>query len=151
MNTEQMVWLGLMVIFLICEGLTPGLTSIWFALGSLVALISAFLSAPVWLQTVLFFLVSIAALVLTRPLARDYLNRKVQATNADMVIGSCATVTERIDNVAGTGMASVSGRLWTARSADGSIIEPGTLTTVKAIEGVKLLLTPQNTAQTIEK
>lgn len=151
MNTEQMVWLGLMIIFLIVEGITPGLTSIWFGLGSLVALISAFFGAPVWLQTILFFLVSIAALVLTRPLARDYLNRKVQATNADMVIGGSATVTERIDNVAGTGMASVSGRLWTARSADGSIIEAGTLTTVKAIEGVKLLLTPQSAAQTIEK
>ena len=143
MNPAQVVWVVLMVVFLAVEAITPGLTSIWFGLGALVALVSAFVGAPVWLQAVLFFVVSIVALVLTRPLARKFVNKRVQATNADKVIGSQATVTERVDNIAGTGAASVGGRIWTARSAGGDVIEAGELTTVKSIEGVKLLLVPQ--------
>lgn len=150
MNMEQIVWIVLMIVFLAVEAITPGLTSIWFGLGAAVALISAFMGAPIWLQAVLFLIVSIVALVFTRPLAREYVNKRVQATNADRVIGRQATVTERIDNLAGTGAATVDGRIWTARSADGSVIEAGALTTVKAIEGVKLLLLPQY-AHAIEK
>lgn len=143
MNPAQVVWVVLMVVFLAVEAITPGLTSIWFGLGAFVALISAFVGAPIWLQAVLFFVVSIVALVFTRPLARKFVNKRVQATNADKVIGSQATVTERVDNIAGTGAASVGGRIWTARSAGGGVIEAGELTTVKSIEGVKLLLVPQ--------
>lgn len=143
MNPAQVVWVVLMVVFLAVEAITPGLTSIWFGLGAFVALISAFVGAPIWLQAVLFFVVSIVALVFTRPLARKFVNKRVQATNADKVIGSQATVTERVDNIAGTGAASVGGRIWTARSACGGVIEAGELTTVKSIEGVKLLLVPQ--------
>lgn len=143
MDTIQIVWIALVVVFLIVEAISAGLASIWFAAGAVAALVASFLTAPIWLQVVLFFVVSIVTLILTRPLARKYVNSKTQPTNADMVIGSEATVTERIDNVAGTGTVSVGGRVWTARSAGGEVIEAGVLTKVKAIEGVKLLVTPQ--------
>lgn len=144
MDTLQIIWLALMVVFLIIEAATAGLASIWFAAGAFAALISSFLGGQLWLQITLFILVSVVTLVITRPLARKYVNSRVQATNADMVIGQSATVTERIDNVAGTGMATVGGRLWTARSSDGQVIEAGELTEVKAIEGVKLLVVPMH-------
>ena len=143
MDTLQIVWLSLMILFLIIEAAAPGLTSIWFAAGALAALIASFFTAPLWLQIVLFIVVSVVTIIITRPLAKKYVNSRVQATNADMVIGRSATVTERIDNVAGTGMATVGGRSWTARSSDGRVIEAGELTEVKAIEGVKLLVAPQ--------
>lgn len=143
MDTLQIVWLSLMIVFLVVEALTAGLASIWFAAGALVALIASFFMTPLWLQIVLFILVSAVTLVITRPLAKKYVNSKVQATNADMAIGQPATVTERIDNVAGTGTATVGGRSWTARSVDGRVIEAGEITEVKAIEGVKLLVMPQ--------
>ena len=150
MDTLQIVWLSLMVLFLIIEAAAPGLTSIWFAAGALAALLASFFTAPLWLQIVLFIVVSVVTIIITRPLAKKYVNSRVQATNADMVIGQSATVTERIDNVAGTGMATVGGRSWTARSSDGRVIEAGELTEVKAIEGVKLLLVPQH-AHAIDK
>ena len=81
------IWLGAIVVFLVVEALIPGLVSIWFAFGALAALISALLRAPFWLQFVWFIAVSVAALALTRPLARKYVNGKVQPTNADMLIG----------------------------------------------------------------
>ena len=61
-------WLCAVILFLIVEALVPGLVSIWFAVGSVPALISALVGGPVWLQVVLFLVCSILALVLTRPL-----------------------------------------------------------------------------------
>lgn len=145
------LWAILIVVFLIIEGATAGLTSIWFAAGALAALAAAFLEAPVWLQVLLFVAVSVATLILTRPFARKFVNKKIQPTNADRVIGGTATVTERIDNIAGMGAVSVGGRIWTARSASGEVIEEGRLAAVKAIEGVKLIVEPQEAAQTAEK
>lgn len=137
------VWAVLIVVFLIVEGVTAGLASIWFAIGALFALISVFLGAPIWLQIIIFIIVSIIALFITRPLARKYVNSQKHATNADRVIGMTASVTERIDNVAGKGAASVGGRVWTARSATGEIIEKDTKAVIQAIEGVKLIVAPQ--------
>ena len=142
MEVTQIVWIVLVVVFLVGEAISVALSSIWFAAGAVAALIASFLNAPLWLQIVLFVVVSVATLILTRPLANKYVNSKVQATNADKVIGQLATVTERVDNVAGTGTAKVGLREWTARSFDGSIIETGVQASVKSIEGVKIMLVP---------
>ena len=140
MDTMIIVWAVLIVVFLVAEGATPGLVSIWFAAGALVALGSAFLSFPIWSQAIIFVVVSVASLLLTRPLAHKYVNRKTQPTNADKVIGATATVTERIDNIEAKGAVLVGGRSWTARSSTGDIIEKGSLTKIKSIEGVKLIV-----------
>ena len=63
-------WVVLMIIFLVIEGIVPGLVSIWFALGALAALISAMLGAQIWLQATWFVVISLLALVVTRPLAK---------------------------------------------------------------------------------
>ncbi|MBP8640703.1 MAG: NfeD family protein [Oscillospiraceae bacterium] len=136
------VWAVLIVVFFVVEGATAGLASIWFAAGAIFALAAAFLDAPIWLQVVIFIVVSVACLFFTRPLARKYVNRKIQPTNADKVIGSTVTVTERIDNIERTGEVSVGTRIWIARSESGSPIETGALVIVKAIEGAKLIVNP---------
>ena len=135
------LWLIAMIVFLVVEGLAPGLVSIWFALGSLASLISAMLGAPIWLQLVWFFVVSAATLLITRPLAKKYVNARVTPTNADMAIGQDCIVTEAIDNVAGTGAVSVGGKIWTARmdEKDGRA-EKGAVLRVLRIEGVKLIV-----------
>lgn len=92
-----------LVVFLIVEAVTAGLVSIWFVFGSLVALICAALGAAVWLQIFWFVIVSVATLVLTRPLVKRYVDSRSVATNADRSIGRAAVVTERIDNLAATG------------------------------------------------
>ena len=135
------IWLGAIVLFLVVEALVPGLVSIWFAFGALAALISALLSAPFWLQFVWFIAVSVAALALTRPLARKYVNSRVQPTNADMLIGQECLVTVTIDNLHATGAVSVGGKVWTARSeSDTRTIPNGAMARVLRIEGVKLIV-----------
>lgn len=135
-------WVVAIVLFLVVEAATAGLTCIWFALGSLAALIAALFGAAIWLQIVWFFVISIASLYLTRPLVKKYVNAQSQPTNADMAIGMEALVTEDIDNVAGKGAVSVLGKIWTARSENGETAQAGALVRVERIEGVKLIVTP---------
>ena len=141
----NMVWLAAAIILLIVEGLAPGLVSIWFALGALAAMVSAMLGAPLWLQLVWFALVSVVSLILTRPLAKRYVNARAVRTNADMAIGQDCVVTEAIDNVLGRGAVSVGGKIWTARmrEADGKA-EKGAVLRVVRIEGVKLIVEKTN-------
>ena len=136
----SIVWLVLMVLLLILEAATAGLTSIWFALGALAALIASFFGGALWLQLVWFFAVSVLTLWLTRPLALKYLNSRRVATNADRVIGAEAVVTEDIDNIAGSGAVHVDGHEWTARSGSGANIAKGAVVRVERIEGVKLIV-----------
>lgn len=134
-------WVVALVVFLIVEAVTAGLVSIWFVFGSLVALICAALGAAVWLQIFWFVIVSVATLVLTRPLVKRYVDSRSVATNADRCIGRAAVVTERIDNLAATGAVKLDGVVWTARSTDDAVaIEAGERVTVRAIEGVKLIV-----------
>ena len=135
------IWLVSMIALLIVEGLAPGLVSIWFALGALAAMIAAMLGAPLWLQVVWFVLVSVVTLLLTRPLARKFVNTRTVRTNADMAIGCDCLVTEDIDNVLGTGAVNVGGKIWTARMADpdGRAAKGAVLRAVR-IEGVKLIV-----------
>ena len=135
------VWLVAMIVLLIVEGMAPGLVSIWFALGALAAMISAMLKAPLWLQVVWFVAVSALSLLLTRPLAKKYVNAHTTPTNADMAIGQDCVVTEEIDNIRGTGTVTVGGKIWTARMAspDGKAAKGETLRVLR-IEGVKLIV-----------
>lgn len=135
------VWLVAMIVLLIIEGIVPGLVSIWFAIGAFAAMISAILGAPLWLQVLWFFAVSILTLCLTRPFAKKYVNSRATPTNADMLIGKECVVTEAIDNVLGTGAVTVGGKVWTARTEepDGKA-ETGKVMTVVRIEGVKLIV-----------
>lgn len=136
----SIVWLALMVLLLILEAATAGLTSIWFALGALAALIASLFGGALWLQLVWFLAVSVLTLWLTRPLALKYLNSRRVATNADRVIGAEAVVTEDIDNIAGSGAVHVDGHEWTARSGSGANIAKGAVVRVERIEGVKLIV-----------
>ena len=143
------LWLVAMVVLLVVEAAVPGLVSIWFALGALAALISSLFHAPVWLQLVWFLLVSVVSLILTRPLVKKYVNSRTTPTNADMVIGKDAIVTETIDNLHGKGAVLLEGKTWTARMADETqTAEAGKKVRVLRIEGVKLIV-ENKTEQTL--
>ena len=134
LSNMSIVWAAVMLVFLIIEGATAGLTCIWFAIGALAGLIAALFGAPLWLQIVWFFVISVVTLYFTRPLVKKY------------VIGKEALVTEAIDNVEGAGAVAVGGKVWTARSDNGSPVEVGKIVTVLRIEGVKLIVSPEEKA-----
>lgn len=140
MNWMIYLWAGLIVLFVVAEAATVQLITIWFAVGSVGGLIANLCYAPVWVQWVVFLVVSVLALILSRPLAKKFLNSRFVPTNADRSIGKTAVVTKEINNGENVGEAKVDGAVWTARSKNGNIIPEGTQVTVCAIEGVKIIV-----------
>ncbi|MBQ7863543.1 MAG: NfeD family protein [Lachnospiraceae bacterium] len=139
----QYVWLAFVILFVVAECMTVGLVSIWFAGGSLVAMLLAMAGAGIGWQIFAFLLISAGLLMATRPLAKKYINSKKEKTNYKSVIGEVAKVTETIDNYNQTGAAFADGKEWMARSTENSVVIPkDALVKVVAIEGVKLMVEP---------
>lgn len=135
-----LIWVGVMVIFGVLEAATVGLTSLWFVVGGLGGLVVSMLNGPIWLQLVVFFLVSIGCMIAARPLVVKYINQTTVATNADRVLGASARVTEAIDNTVPVGAVYVDGKTWSARSETGEKIAAGTMVRVTRMEGVRLFV-----------
>lgn len=136
------LWLVALVVFAVAEAVTVNLVSIWFAGGALVALIAAALDAPIWLQVLLFLVVSGILLALVAPWARKASRVNPVATNADRHIGRQALVTEEINNLQESGAIRLDGVIWTARSESGEVIPEGSTITVKRIAGAKAYVEP---------
>ncbi len=137
------IWLALMLLLLIIEASTMGLTTIWFAIGSLVAMILSLFDLPVWLQLASFISVSVVLLVFTRPLFMKSLKKGIQKTNVNSVPGQVGLVCESIDPIEGSGLVKLKGQMWSAKSWDGmSVIPAGIQVEVTAVEGVKLVVKP---------
>ena len=149
MKFAAFVWLGLVILFLIAEGATVSLVSLWFAAGAVVAMFAALLGAGAWLQTGLFLVVSGALLLMLRPIVRRYLVPKRTPTNVDSLVGATGLVTETIDNVTASGQVKLGAMEWTARSTTGENIPQDTLIRVDRIEGVKVYVTPVNVPEKI--
>lgn len=134
-------WLVLLVAFLIVEFVTVGLTSIWFAAGSLVSLILAICQMNFGFQAVAFFVVSIGLLVATKPFVDKYINSRIKKTNVDEMLGVVVRIVERVSNMDQTGKAVVRDIEWTVRTEDDKeILEVGEKAYVTAISGVKLIV-----------
>ena len=134
-------WLIIFVACIVIEIITMGLTTIWFAGGSLVAAVSAAFSAPLWLQLLLFVAVSFVLLYFTRPIAVKYFNKDRIKTNVESLIGKQAIVISEIDNLQGIGQVTVGGQEWSARTVEDGITLPvGCVVVIRAINGVKLMV-----------
>ena len=142
--TENMIfWLVLLIIAIVVEVLTMGLTTIWFAGGALVAILATLLHAPIWLQVILFMLVSLLLLFFTRPVDVKYFNKDRVKTNVESMVGRQAVVTGEIDNIQGIGQVTLGGQEWSARSMDDTMRIPlGSVVDVVSVSGVKLIVKP---------
>lgn len=141
---DTYIWLALMVIFIIAEAVCAvHLVSIWFAAGALVAALVSLLHGPVWLQILLFVVVSGGLLAMLWPFTKKFLKPKLTKTNVDSIIGSEGYVTADIDNLSAVGQVKLGGMEWTARSTSGHPIPTGTLIRVDRIEGVKVFVSPE--------
>ncbi len=137
---EGVIWLFIVVVMAVIEIITLGLTTIWFAGGALAAFVASLLGANLIVQIVLFIVVSVGLLALTRPLAVKFLNKDRESTNAESLIGKRAVVKLEIDNLNAQGMVSVNGQEWTARAYEEKIIPQGATVEIMEISGVKLLV-----------
>lgn len=137
------IWLGIMIVLLLAEAATVGLTTIWFAAGALAATVLCALGVGAFGQWTVFFVVSLVLLYFTRPIALKWMTPHKLRTNYENAVDKTVRITERVDNIAGTGAAVLNGQEWTARmQQDDVTLEQGELATVAAVEGVKLILIP---------
>lgn len=141
MELQSVVWLGLLVVLLLVELATMGLTTIWFAGGALAAFAVSMFTEAVSLQVLVFLAVSSILLIFTRPFAVKFVNKNRVKTNADSLIGKIGIVTAEIDNLESRGEVQVSGQIWSARSKEGKEkLEKGTQVKILDISGVKLIV-----------
>lgn len=147
---DTFIWLALMVVFLIVEAACPiHLVSIWFAAGSLVAAIASMLHGQLWLQILLFLVVSGGLLACLWPFVKKFLRPHLTKTNVDSVIGTEGYVTEAVDNLSAIGQVKLGGMYWSARSTAGQPIPVGALVRVDRIEGVKAFVSEVKVEATV--
>ena len=138
---ETVYWLLIFVILLIIEICTMGLTTIWFAGGALAAFVMGVVGFGTAVQLVVFIVVSLILLILTRPLALRFFNKERMKTNAESLIGQQALVLEDIDTLHASGVVEVNGQEWSAKTDDpDGCIKKNKVVIIEGIQGVKLIV-----------
>lgn len=140
MTAYGILWLVAMIVFIIIECFSYQLMSIWMAVGALVALICHVSGADFFTQFIVFLIVSIVLVILTRPFVKRFLDSKNIKTNVDDVIGKSAIVTSEIYNLENKGTVKIGGMEWSARAEDNTKIEAGKVVKVLKVEGVKVIV-----------
>ncbi len=138
---DVIIWLVVAAILIVTEIVSLGLTTIWFAGGAIIAAVLAHFGAHWIVQILVFAVVSLVLLVLTRPIAQKHLMKNVEKTNAEGLVGTEGLVTETIDNAKSEGVVYLDGKEWTARAVNGDVIEKDSKVKVESISGVKLMVT----------
>lgn len=140
-----LIWIIILIVCLVIEIISLGLTTIWFSGGALVAAIAAIFEVPIPVQVILFLVVSILLFYFTRPIALKYFNNKRVKTNVDSLIGSHAKVLAPINNIEGSGKVMINGQEWSAKSDDEKkVIAEGQMVEVLSVTGVKLVVRATN-------
>ena len=138
------VWLIVLVICLVIEAITLGLTTIWFAAGAFVTCIVSLFVENIGIQIAVFFTTSIILLYLTRPIVMKYLTKNKIKTNYEEVLNKTGIVTQTIDNLKDTGLIKINGQIWTARSLEKGIIAKDEIVIINEIKGVKAYVTKKS-------
>ena len=137
---SYIVWLIAFVVFALMELVSFQLTTIWFAVGALVASGVSALGGGLVLQLVTFIVVSGVIMYFVRPFAIKFINNKTEKTNVESMVGKQGKVIQEINNISATGTVIIDGAEWTARSTNGDVIPVDVIVTVVSIEGVKAMV-----------
>jgi membrane protein implicated in regulation of membrane protease activity len=106
------IWLGVFVSAVILEAVTQDFVSIWFSVGALVCLCICN-TIPYWVEIIIFSVISLITLILTRPLVKKLMDRNVRYTNVDEVIGKRVKVIKEISKY-DAGEVKINGIIYTA-------------------------------------
>ena len=142
-NNPSVMWLVIGIIFMIIEAMTVALLTIWFVGGAVAAMILAALGASTLVQVIGFLLVSIILLLLARPIIHKR-NLTTVRTNADRLVGKVGVVTKEVTEFS-NGQGRVAGQIWTIQHVNRTSLPVDTRFIVQAIDGVKLIVTEEET------
>ena len=128
------LWLTAFLAFAVIEMITLDLFFIMLGGGTLAALVADFAGADLWLQIVVFCVVSLLMIAFVRPVALSHLKKGPadQRTNIDRLIGEQALVMEAVSSTGG--LVKIGGDVWSARSS-GGVLPAGQKAVVSVIDG----------------
>lgn len=135
---QQYGWLAVMVLAIIVEAISLGLTSLWFAVGALAAWLVSLAVGSFAVQLTVFLIVSLALLIGIRPFAVKGLKIGRVRTNADALVGTEGFVLKAIEPLSAAGQVKVGAQIWTAVSEES--LSEGEKVQVLDIQGVKLVV-----------
>lgn len=136
------IWIGFAVIMVVCEAFTSQLVSIWFVLGAVSAAVTTIFTPSIAIQSAVFLIVSLVALIVTKPLVKKLKDKRgVTSTNADRLVGRTGVVISDIADTHTVGQVKVEGEIWSAKSEKAPLNKDIKIK-VLAIEGVKLIVEP---------
>lgn len=135
------VWFGIIIVAAVIEAATMDLSSIWFSVGGLFALLVAiFLPDYIAVQAILFIVASTVLLIFLRPIFKEHMRKNEIKTNADALVGKVAVCQKEIKD-GQRGEVKIEGKIWTAISNEDIAVDEKVI--VLAIKGVKLVVRKQ--------
>ena len=141
-TTGVVVWVVLALVLVALETVTVAFIGIYLAVGALCAAVVAALVGALWLQLVVFAVVSAGTLYLTRPALRSrFVNAPLIPSNVPALVGRRGVVVVTIPaGTGGRGQVRVGTEDWSARSSDERVIETGATVEVVSVEGVAVIV-----------
>lgn len=138
------VWAAVAALLVVTEILTLSFVALYFAAGALAASLAAAFGGGMAVQLLVFAIVSVVALLLTRrPLLQAMRRQPVVQSNAPTVVGKRAVVIKPILEGPGQrGQVRVGTEHWSARAEAEAPLDEGVTVEVVAIDGVTLVVRP---------
>lgn len=134
------VWIAVLLFMIIVEIITPtALVSIWFAAGAFVSLTLSLFDVNIWVQGIVFIVVSLLALVIIRPIAAKYIKKTSVPTNFDRYIGQTGVVTKPIEEN-NWGQVKIQNTTWSAKGENNQVISEGEKVQILSVEGAKVIV-----------
>lgn len=136
----EIFWIASIILFSLVEAFTAGMVSVWFAVGSLAALIVTIVGGNIYFQIASFIVISVVCFIFLRKVALKTISKSKSQTDLGRIIGKSVLITQTVDNIKNTGLAQINDVEWKVKSSTGDIINEGELAVVEKIEGVKLIV-----------
>lgn len=135
------IWLAVVAISLIVEFLTWDLTSIWFAVSGLVALILSAFEGINWIwQLGVFIVLSALLLIFVRQICRKMLFKTDEKTNVEAFAGKRTKLITAIGTNENFGTLKFNGIIWNALSEDNKEIPADSEVEVVKVDGNKMIV-----------
>jgi membrane protein implicated in regulation of membrane protease activity len=139
-----LIWLIGAGILTVIEAVTITFFFIWIAIGAVAASLVSYYGGPLWLQMIIFAIVSVVLIIVTKPLAKKLNQNTALKHTKDTLIGKRCIVTKEIDNSKSKGEVKLDGVFWKAKSSqDNIVIKEGNDVYVTRLDRLKLVVTDE--------
>lgn len=147
LNNLMWFWLAVMVLCLVVEAASFSLTTVWGAISALVMIFLSRTNMPLRWQLILFLVLTIALVLITRPFAMKKLKLGKNTTNVNSMEGQEVLVVKRISKFEKGEVKAKNGVVWSAKNADensDSEIPEGSVCVIEKVDGNTLSVKLKN-------